>query len=146
MVLNAAAIDFSDARSSSTVMQASSCCLMAACSAAAFDAWRVVSTVKKPSLANFCASAPPTPHLTPTGRSLSSRVLPCASLVLRPSDCHFDVAPMTTTTGLPCVLAMGLRLLIYRRMILPRSGGGSNGTIHPVPGANSLRERQQWGW
>ena len=62
---------------------------------------RVVSTVKKPSWANFCATAPPTPQRTPTGTSLSSTVLPCASKVLRPSDCHLEVAPTTTATCLP---------------------------------------------
>jgi hypothetical protein len=43
------------------------------------------------------------PQRTPTGRSLSSTALPWASLVLRPSACHFDVAPMITATGLPLV-------------------------------------------
>ena len=62
---------------------------------------RVVRTVKKPSPANFWATAPPTPQRTPTGRSLSSTARPWISLVLRPSDCHFDVAPTTTATGLP---------------------------------------------
>ena len=56
---------------------------------------------QNPSRANFCATAPPTPQRTPTGNSLSSSVLPCASRVLRPSDCHFEVAPITTATGLP---------------------------------------------
>ena len=60
---------------------------------------RVVSTTRKPSLANFWATAPPTPQRMPTGRSLSSSALPWASLVLRPSACHLEVAPTTTATG-----------------------------------------------
>src|SRR5262250_1187641 len=44
------------------------------------------------------------PQRTPTGRSLSSTALPCASKVLRPSDCHLEVAPITTATCLPFVL------------------------------------------
>ena len=67
----------------------------------ALAAVRVVSTTKKPSLANFWAMAPPMPQRMPTGRSLSSSALPCASLVLRPSACHLEVAPTTTATGLP---------------------------------------------
>ena len=63
------------------------------------SAVRVVMTTKKPSRANLSVIAPPTPQRTPTGRWLSSSALPCASLVLRPSDCHFDVAPITTATG-----------------------------------------------
>ena len=62
-------------------------------------ALRVVSTTRKPSFANFWEMAPPTPQRTPTGRSLSSRSPPWTKWVLRPSDCHFDVAPMTTATG-----------------------------------------------
>ena len=46
----------------------------------AFAALRVVTTVKNPSLANFCAIAPPTPHRTPTGSSLSSTWLPYSRL------------------------------------------------------------------
>src|SRR5208283_3949823 len=45
--------------------------------------------------------APPTPQRAPTGRPLSSSVLPCANNVLRPSDCHLEVAPTTTATCLP---------------------------------------------
>ena len=67
---------------------------------------RVVSTTKKPSCANFWAMAPPTPQRTPTGRLLSSTVLPCASKVLRPSDCHLEVAPITTATCLPFVFVL----------------------------------------
>src|SRR5215510_14135548 len=48
--------------------------------------------------------APPTPQRTPTGRWRSSTALPCASLVLRPSLCHLDVAPTTTATGLLAAL------------------------------------------
>src|SRR5262245_24645743 len=44
--------------------------------------------------------APPTPQRTPTGRWLSSSTFPCASLVLRPSACHLEVAPTTTATCL----------------------------------------------
>src|SRR5215813_6149959 len=72
---------------------------MALSSAAALAALRVVSTTAKPSWANFWAMAPPTPQRTPTGRWLSSTALPWASRVLRPSACHFDVAPTTTATG-----------------------------------------------
>src|ERR1700720_29226 len=67
----------------------------------ALPSLRVVSTTKKPSWANFCAIAPPTPQRAPTGRPLSSRILPCASKVLRPFDCHLEVAPTTTATCLP---------------------------------------------
>src|SRR5262245_58287591 len=101
MAAKAAVIDLSDARSSSTIVQPPPWLLIAASSAAAFAAVRVVSTVKKPSMANFWASAPPTPQRAPTGNELSSSTLPCASLVLRPSACHFEVAPMTTATGWP---------------------------------------------
>src|SRR5262245_62201588 len=94
-------MDVCDTRSSSTIMLSPPCALMACSSAAALAALRVVSTTQKPSLANFWAMAPPTPQRMPTGRWLSSSALPWANLVLRPSDCHFDVAPMTTATGLP---------------------------------------------
>src|SRR5262245_10163407 len=87
-------------RSSSTIMLSPPCDVMACSSAAALAAFRVVSTTKKPSLANFWAMAPPTPQRMPTGRSLSSSTLPCASWVLRPSACHLEVAPTTTATGL----------------------------------------------
>jgi hypothetical protein len=91
---------------------------------------RVVSTVKNPSCANFCATAPPTPQRTPTGSSLSSTLLPCASAVMRPSDCHFEVAPTTTATGLPLLLALRLslirrrlpQLLAFGRMVTPQDG------------------------
>src|SRR5262245_34245068 len=76
------------------------CALMACSSAAALAAFLVVSTTKKPSLANFWAMAPPTPQRMPTGRWLSSSTFPCASWVLRPSACHLEVAPTTTATGL----------------------------------------------
>src|SRR5215510_13990886 len=72
------------------------CSRIAFSSPAALAALRVVMTVKKPSRANFWAIAPPTPQRTPTGSWLSSTALPCASLVLRPSACHLDVAPTTT--------------------------------------------------
>src|SRR5262249_54640224 len=58
-------------------------------------------TVKKPSLANFWAIAPPTPHCTPTGTMFASTLPPCSMLVMRPSACHFEVAPITTQTSLP---------------------------------------------
>src|SRR5215218_1940627 len=77
----------------------------------AFAALRVVTTVKNPSLANFCAIAPPTPQRTPTGSSLSSTGLPCASNVLRPSACHFEVAPITTATGFPLVFLPPISLI-----------------------------------
>src|SRR5690349_1545799 len=82
-------------------MQSPPCSLIAAARPEALASVRVVRTVKKPSLANFWAIAPPTPQRMPTGRALSSTALPCASLVLRPSACHFEVAPITTATGLP---------------------------------------------
>src|SRR5271169_3830031 len=82
-------------------MHSPPCSRMAAASLEALASLRVVSTVKKPSWANFCATAPPTPQRTPTSTSLSSTVLPCASKVLGPSDCHFEVAPITTATCLP---------------------------------------------
>src|SRR5215471_8681746 len=44
--------------------------------------------------------APPMPQRIPTGSSLSSSTFPCASLVLRPSACHLEVAPTTTATCL----------------------------------------------
>src|SRR4030095_12190105 len=80
---------------------------MAFSSGAAFAALRVVSTVTKPSRANFWAMAPPTPQRTPTGTSRSSTALPCGSLVVRPSACHLDVAPTTTATGRVFALMAG---------------------------------------
>src|SRR4051794_4304209 len=47
------------------------------------------------------------PQRTPMGRLLSSTALPWASLVLRPSACHLDVAPTTTATGLPPIAGDG---------------------------------------
>src|SRR5262245_22355092 len=79
-----------DTRSISTVMLSPPCASMACASADALAEARVVNTTKKPSLANFWAIAPPMPQRMPTGRSLSSMALPCASLVLRPSACHLD--------------------------------------------------------
>src|SRR5262249_10884696 len=105
ILAKAEVIDFSDERSSSTIMHAPPCCWIAAARAAAFEAVRVVSTVKKPSLANFWASAPPTPQRAPIGNELSSSALPCASLVFRRAACHFEVAPMMTATGRPFTLA-----------------------------------------
>ncbi len=99
MVANAFAMEASDTRSSSTVVARPPCDVMARSSAAAFAALRVVSTVRKPSLANFWAMAPPTPQRTPTGKWRSSRSLPWARRVLRPSACHLEVAPTTTATG-----------------------------------------------
>src|SRR5439155_15280315 len=93
-------MDACDTRSSSTIMLSPPCAVIACFSAAALAAFRVVSTTKKPSWANFWAMAPPTPQRTPTGRSLSSSTFPCASWVLRPSACHLEVAPTTTATGL----------------------------------------------
>src|ERR1700751_5764277 len=85
-------------------MHSPPCSRIAAASGEALASLRVVSTTKKPSCANFCEIAPPTPQRTPTGSSLSSTVCPCASKVLRPSACHLDVAPTTTQTCLPLVL------------------------------------------
>src|ERR1700737_5201466 len=87
------------------------CSRIASASADALASLRVVSTVKKPSCANFWATAPPTPQRTPTGNSLSSTVLPCANNVLRPSDCHLEVAPITTATCLPFVLVLRFSLI-----------------------------------
>src|SRR6266571_1994306 len=81
-------------------MQSPPCSRMACASADALASLRVVSTTTKPSWANLWAMAPPTPQRTPTGRSLSSSTLPCASWVLRPSACHLEVAPTTTATCL----------------------------------------------
>src|ERR1700722_8929058 len=97
---------------------------MASASGVALDSVRVVRTVKKPSCANFWATAPPTPHSTPTGRWLSSNVLPCASKVLRPSDCHLEVAPTTTATCLPLVLLICFSF---------SDGGGVSGRAVPAP-------------
>src|SRR5262245_58176146 len=104
MVAKALVMDSRETRSSSTIRLSPPCSTMAFCSAAALAAWRVVSTVTKPSRANFCAMAPPTPQRIPTGRWLSSTALPCANLVLRPSLCHLEVAPTTTATGLLAAL------------------------------------------
>src|ERR1700687_1442486 len=92
-------MDASDTRSSSTIELAPPCARMASSRAFALGALRVVSTTWKPSFANFWATAPPTPQRMPTGTSRSSSALPWASLVLRPSACHLDVAPTTTATG-----------------------------------------------
>ena len=86
-------------------MQSPPWSLIAAIRPAALGALRVVSTTKKPSPANFWAMAPPMPQRTPTGRALSSTALPWISRVLRPSACHFDVAPITTATGLPLLFS-----------------------------------------
>ena len=96
-------------------MQSPPCSRMAVASLDALASLRVVSTVKKPSCANFCATAPPTPHRTPTGSSLSSTGLPCASRVLRPSDCHLEVAPITTATCLPLVFVVMRNFLLVCR-------------------------------
>src|SRR5947208_11712779 len=99
-------MDACDTRSISTIMLSPPCASMACPSADALAAVRVVSTTKKPSLANFWAMAPPMPQRMPTGRALSSTALPCASLVLRPSACHLEVAPTTTATCLPVGLML----------------------------------------
>ena len=44
--------------------------------------------------------AAPIALAAPTANSVSSNALPCTSNVLRPSDCHFEVAPITTATCL----------------------------------------------
>src|SRR5215212_1272227 len=85
-------------------MHSPPCSRIALASGPALASLRLVTTVKKPSCANFCAIAPPTPQRTPTSTSLSSTGWPCARIVLRPSDCHFEVAPITTQTCLPLVL------------------------------------------
>src|SRR5262245_53680988 len=100
MAAKAREMDSRDTRSSSTIAASPPCPTMAFSSAAALAALRVVRTTKNPSFANFWAMAPPTPQRMPTGMSLSSIARPCASRVLRPSDCHFEVAPTTTATGL----------------------------------------------
>src|SRR6266550_4548084 len=123
-----------DTRSSSTIILSPPCARMAFSSAAALAARRVVSTVKKPSWANFWAMAPPTPQRTPTGRSLSSTVLPCASRVLRPSDCHLEVAPITTATCLPFVFAF-IRGFPF---VFVAFGRRSGGPVPAPPGAECL--------
>src|SRR5690606_33185076 len=45
--------------------------------------------------------APPTPQRALTGTSASSTASPCTRRVLRPSACHFEVAPTTTATSRP---------------------------------------------
>src|SRR6516165_8119319 len=104
---------------------------MACASADALASLRVVNTVEKPSCANFCAMAPPTPQRTPTGNSLSSTGLPCASKVLRPSDCHLEVAPITTQTCLPFefVFISDIPLLSNRRA--PRTDEHRESPIRP---------------
>src|SRR5512144_2076535 len=92
-------MEASDTRSSSTIELVPPWARMASSRAFALGALRVVSTTWKPSFANFWATAPPTPQRMPTGRSRSSSARPWASLVLRPSACHLDVAPTTTATG-----------------------------------------------
>src|SRR5437773_3129437 len=99
-------------------MQSPPCARMACASADALVSLRVVNTVKKPSWANFWAMAPPTPQRTPTGNSLSSTALPCASNVLRPSDCHLEVAPTTTATCLPFALVLRFSL-IWKPFFIP---------------------------
>src|SRR5690242_17110857 len=101
MISNAVATESCDDRSSSTIVHSPRCSRIAAASPVAFASARVVSTTKKPSRANFWAIAPPTPQRAPTGIWLSSSTFPWASFVLRPSDCHLEVAPTTTATGLP---------------------------------------------
>src|SRR4051794_10144370 len=83
---------------------------MAASKAAALARRRVVSTTRKPSLAKRWARAPPIPQRAPTGRSLSSTSPPWASLVLRPSACHLEVAPTMTATGRLVVMTVHLLL------------------------------------
>src|SRR5262245_54058060 len=100
MAANAMEMDSCETRSISTVRLSPPCASMACASADALAAVRVVSTTKKPSLANFWAMAPPMPQRMPTGKWLSSSTLPCASFVLRPSACHLEVAPTTTATCL----------------------------------------------
>src|SRR5271167_1369101 len=119
IVASAAVIESCETRSSSTIMPSPPCSRMALASADALVSLRVVSTVKKPSLANFCAIAPPTPQRTPTANSLSSTVCPYANKVLRPSDCHLEVAPITTATCLPFVFV--LRFSLIREVPFVRS-------------------------
>jgi len=92
-------MDSRDTRSSSTIVAWPPCSMMAFSSAEALRHCGCEDD-EKPSFANFWAMAPPTPQRMPTGMSRSSSARPCASLVLRPSDCHFEVAPTTTATCL----------------------------------------------
>ena len=92
-------IESSDSRSSSTVMQSSPSESIAASSAEALGLLLVVSTTWKPSRANFSAMAPPTPHRIDSGNLSSGMFPPWTIRVLRPSDCHLDVAPITMATG-----------------------------------------------
>ena len=103
-------------------MQSPPCARIAASRPAALALLRVVSTTKKPSAANFWAMAPPTPQRMPTGRSLSSTGLPWASLVLRPSACHFDVAPTTTATFLPLALLAEVLAMLKGPLLRPAYG------------------------
>src|SRR5918996_3999680 len=132
MVANARAIDSRDTRSISTIVLSPPCSTMAFCSAAALAAWRVVRTTRKPSWANFWAMAPPTPQRIPTGKSLSSSALPCASRVLRPSACHLEVAPTTTATGL-------------RAELMRRLARWSWPALHLQDGGERLHQRLQLG-
>src|SRR5215831_8491770 len=104
-------------------MHSPPCSRMAFASADALASLRVVSTTKNPSLANFCAIAPPTPQRTQTGSSLSSTVRPCANNVLRPSDCHLEVAPTTTQTCLSLVLVVRFSLIRKPFPFAERSSG-----------------------
>src|SRR5580658_10709456 len=141
MVAKAVAMDSCDERSSSTTEHAPPCSRIAPARPAALDAVREVSTTKQPSFANFCAMAPPTPQRAPTGISLSSSVLPCASSVLRPSDCHLEVAPMTTATGLPCVLRASL--MRNGSFLVSSWGSVDSGPAIPAPpGAQGVTHDQ----
>src|SRR4029453_7180005 len=100
MAAKAREIDSRDTRSSSTVAASPPSPTMAFSSAAALAALRVVRTTKNPPCRSFGGMAPPPPQRMAAGMSLSSIARPCASRVLRPSDCHFEVAPTTTATGL----------------------------------------------
>ena len=76
----------------------------------AFDAVQVVGTVKafRRELVRRRRRRPIGHH---TGISLSSRKVPWANLVLRPSDCHFEVAPTTTATSFSTALVFMFPLI-----------------------------------
>src|SRR5436189_270027 len=60
------------------------------------------------------------------GRSRPSIGWPCASTVLRPSDCHFEVAPITTQTRLPLLLVF---IRASPLMCLPEGSAGLPGPV-----------------
>src|SRR5260370_37673528 len=85
--------------------------------------------------------APPPPQGAPTGRPLPSSALPCASKVLRPSDCHLEVAPTTTATCLPFEFV--LRFWLIGHLSLFVCGVRTDGEHVPPPGSESVAATRQ---